>query len=141
MAVGIRDARSPKLDRCVGGDQASDVRPPTGRGAKSDEAVRGHVIDEPAPRAEPAGYSGPLWGSGLDVAIESVVDQFLAEPPVAPAACVALDGPDGRSVVARGVAELATRTPMTGSHAVRIASCTKPFVASTILELAEVDAV
>lgn len=78
-----------------------------------------------------------LVGGGLDGAIGSLIEQFLTTAPGAPAVCVAVDGPDGRTAVARGQADPAAGSAMTPNHAVRIASCTKTFVASTVLDLAD----
>jgi len=79
----------------------------------------------------------PPMSGGLDDAIGSLIEQFLTTAPGAPAVCVAVDGPDGRTAVARGLADSASGAPMTTNHAVRIASCTKTFVASTVLDLAD----
>lgn len=68
--------------------------------------------------------------------IEAAVDTYLATAPDAPAACVAIDAPAGAFAVTRGVADPATGEAMTADHAVRIASCTKTFVAATVLQLA-----
>jgi D-alanyl-D-alanine carboxypeptidase len=73
----------------------------------------------------------------LDDAIGSLVEQFLAATPSAPAVCVAVDGPNGHTAVARGLADPVSGAGMTTGHAVRIASCTKTFVASTVLGLAD----
>ncbi len=79
----------------------------------------------------------PLVGSGLDDAIGSLIEQFLTTAPGVPAVCVAVDGPDGRTAVSRGKSDPAVGSAMTADHAVRIASCTKTFVASTMLDLAD----
>lgn len=73
----------------------------------------------------------------LDDAIGSLIEQFLTATPAAPAVCVAVDGPDGRFAVSRGQAAPAAGSAMTADHAVRIASCTKTFVASTVLDIAD----
>ena len=66
-----------------------------------------------------------------------VLDQLLAEHPTLPSAAVALLGPDGqRAGVARGLADTATGEVLTPEHSYRIASCTKPFVAATVVALA-----
>jgi D-alanyl-D-alanine carboxypeptidase len=78
-----------------------------------------------------------LVGAGLDDAIGSLIEQFLTATPAAPAVCVAVDGPDGRFAVSRGLADPAVGSAMTADHAVRIASCTKTFVASTVLDVAD----
>jgi D-alanyl-D-alanine carboxypeptidase len=75
-------------------------------------------------------------GAGLDEAIGSLIDQFLSTAPAVPAVCVAVDGPEGRFAVSQGQADPAAGSAMTADHAVRIASCTKTFVASTVLDVA-----
>ena len=74
-------------------------------------------------------------GSDLHERLVTAIDDFLATSPGAPAACVAVDRPGDRSSVARGWADPDTEVPMTAGHAVRIASCTKTFVASAVLDL------
>ncbi len=66
-----------------------------------------------------------------------VIEQLLADHPTVPAAAVALLGPDGqRADVLRGLADSTAGEPLTPSHTFRIASCTKPFVAATVVSLA-----
>jgi D-alanyl-D-alanine carboxypeptidase len=75
-----------------------------------------------------------------DVALRlsPVIEQLLAEHTTVPAAAVALLGPDGqRADVVRGLADSAAGDPLTPSHTFRIASCTKPFVAATVVSLAD----
>ena len=78
-----------------------------------------------------------LVGAGLDDAIGSLMEQFLTATPAAPAVCVAVEGPDSRLAVSLGQADPAAGSAMTADHAVRIASCTKTFVASTVLDVAD----
>jgi D-alanyl-D-alanine carboxypeptidase len=69
-------------------------------------------------------------------AVSAVVEEVMTAHPEVPGVCVAVHLPDGRMVdVARGTADPATGEPLTALHASRIASCTKPFVASTVLQL------
>ncbi len=71
-----------------------------------------------------------------------VVEGLLAEHPSMPSAAVALLGTDGqRADVVRGLADPATSEPLTALHTYRIASCTKPFVAATVVSLAAEGAV
>lgn len=79
--------------------------------------------------------------SDLDERLVTVIDDFLDRSHGAPAVCVAVDGPSGVSAVARGDADPAANEPMTPELAVRIASCTKTFVASAVLDLVASDAV
>jgi D-alanyl-D-alanine carboxypeptidase len=80
--------------------------------------------------------------TAIDLALVSerlaaVLEQLLAEHPTLPAAAVALLGPDGeRADVVRGVADGSTGEALTPAHSYRIASCTKPFVAATVVSLA-----
>lgn len=70
-------------------------------------------------------------------AVTAVVEQMMADNPTVPGVSVAIDHPAlGTHCIVRGVADPATGEPLTGEHAVRIASCTKPFVACTVLRLA-----
>jgi D-alanyl-D-alanine carboxypeptidase len=65
-----------------------------------------------------------------------VVERLLVDHPSIPSAALALLGPDGqRAEVVRGVADSAVREPLTALHTYRIASCTKPFVAATVVAL------
>ena len=69
--------------------------------------------------------------------IASVVERYVDAAPAVPGVCVAIDGPDDRLLsVARGFADPAAGVSMTADHAVRIASCTKTFVASVVVDLA-----
>jgi D-alanyl-D-alanine carboxypeptidase len=68
--------------------------------------------------------------------LHALVDQWSTEWPTVPGFVVAIDQPDGAVAVARGSAHPAAGTPLTPQHAARIASCTKPFVASAVLDLA-----
>ena len=66
--------------------------------------------------------------------IARVVERLLTEHPSVPGAAVALRGPNGETTaVARGVADPASGEPLTIDHAYRIASCTKTFVAATVV--------
>lgn len=69
--------------------------------------------------------------------VADVVERLLAAHPSVPGVAVALRGPTGEvSSVVRGVADPATGAPLTIEHAYRIASCTKTFVAATVVALA-----
>jgi D-alanyl-D-alanine carboxypeptidase len=68
--------------------------------------------------------------------LNALVDQWTATWPAVPGFVVAIDGPDGAFAVARGTADPTAGTPMTAQHSARIASCTKPFVASAVVDLA-----
>lgn len=73
----------------------------------------------------------------LHDAIAGIIDVALTESPGVPGIVVAVDSAEhGRIDVARGTADPATGQPLLPGHAVRIASCTKTFVASTVLVLA-----
>lgn len=73
----------------------------------------------------------------LHDAIADVIDDAMAESPAVPGIVVALHSAEhGRIDVARGTADPATGEALLTRHAVRIASCTKTFVASTVLVLA-----
>jgi D-alanyl-D-alanine carboxypeptidase len=73
----------------------------------------------------------------LESSISSVVDRRLASLPTVLGVSVAVEPPGGDVVtVARGLADRAEGVAMTADHAVRVASCTKTFVASTVIELA-----
>lgn len=73
----------------------------------------------------------------VTVALADVVERLMADHPTIPGVCVAAHLSDGTMVeVARGTANPATGEPLTAAHATRIASCTKTFVACTVLELA-----
>ena len=82
----------------------------------------------------------PLVSASMSDALQhhiaAAVDRYLATAPDAPAACVAIDAPAGAFAVSRGLADPATGEAMTADHAVRIASCTKTFVAASVLQLA-----
>lgn len=67
--------------------------------------------------------------------IAATIDRYMAAAPDAPAACVAIDSPAGAFAVTRGLADPSTVEAMTAEHAVRIASCTKTFVAASVLQL------
>jgi D-alanyl-D-alanine carboxypeptidase len=70
--------------------------------------------------------------------IAGLVDRLLEEHPSVPGVAVALRGPDGRSAaVVRGVADPETGSPLRIDHAHRIASCTKSFVAATVVSLVD----
>jgi|688.fasta_scaffold100001_3 D-alanyl-D-alanine carboxypeptidase len=85
--------------------------------------------------------------TALDLALAAdrlspVIERMLAEHPSLPSAAVALLGPDGQRVeVVRGFADRAAGEPLTSEHTYRIASCTKPFVAATVVSLAAEGAV
>ena len=69
--------------------------------------------------------------------IARVVDQVLHDHPTVPGAAVALRGPGGETAsVVRGVTDPVTGAPLTIGHAHRIASCTKSFVAASVVSLA-----
>jgi len=68
--------------------------------------------------------------------LHALVDQWSTQWPSVPGFVVAIDQPQGPFAVARGSAHPEAGTPLTPHHAARIASCTKPFVASAVLELA-----
>ncbi|MEN9644195.1 MAG: hypothetical protein RL238_864 [Actinomycetota bacterium] len=73
----------------------------------------------------------------VQAAVADVVEAMLAAHPEVPGICVSVHLPDGTMVdVARGTADPATGEPLTAQHAARIASCTKTFVACTVLQLA-----
>ena len=73
----------------------------------------------------------------LQQAIGLLADHILFDHPTVPGVCIAVHFGDGSELaVARGASDPATGTPLAPDHAVRIASCTKTFVASTLLELA-----
>jgi D-alanyl-D-alanine carboxypeptidase len=73
----------------------------------------------------------------LHDALAAVVEGALADSPSVPGIVVAIDSAEhGRIDIARGVADPSTGAPLTPNHAARIASCTKTFVASTVLVLA-----
>ena len=68
--------------------------------------------------------------------IGAEVDGLLAEHPSVPGAAVALRGPDGTTAsVVRGLADPTSGSVLTLDHAYRIASCTKSFVAATVVSL------
>lgn len=70
--------------------------------------------------------------------IADAVEQLRAAHPSVPGVAVAVRGPGGDTVtVVRGVADPATGEPLTVEHAHRIASCTKSFVAATVVALAD----
>lgn len=71
----------------------------------------------------------------------TAINAFLGTSPGVPAACVAVHRPDDTTSVALGWADPDTEEAMTPDHAVRIASCTKTFVASAVLDLAASGAV
>jgi D-alanyl-D-alanine carboxypeptidase len=68
--------------------------------------------------------------------LHALVDHWSTEWPAVPGFVVAIDRPEGAFAVARGAADPANGVALTPDHAGRIASCTKPFVASVILDLA-----
>jgi D-alanyl-D-alanine carboxypeptidase len=68
--------------------------------------------------------------------LHELVDEWSAAWPTVPGFVVAIDRPEGAFAVAHGTADPASGTPLTPQHAARIASCTKPFVASAVLDLA-----
>jgi D-alanyl-D-alanine carboxypeptidase len=73
----------------------------------------------------------------LTSTVATIVEQALDAAPSVPGICVAIDHPErGLIAVARGTADPTTGEPLTSDHAARIASCTKTFVASTVLQLA-----
>lgn len=76
----------------------------------------------------------------LDAASDRIADEverLLVAHPSVPGAAVALRGPGGETAaVVRGVADPSTDEPLTIRHAHRIASCTKSFVAATVVSLA-----
>jgi D-alanyl-D-alanine carboxypeptidase len=79
--------------------------------------------------------SGVDFEQACDRIVE-IVERLLAEHPSVPGAAVALRGPRGETAsVVRGVADPATGEPLTIEHAHRIASCTKPFVAASVVSL------
>jgi len=68
--------------------------------------------------------------------VHALVQHWSTQWPTVPGFVVAIDRPEGAIAVARGTADPATGAPLTPQHAARIASCTKPFVASVVLDLA-----
>lgn len=78
--------------------------------------------------------------SGVDdaaSALGGIVERFLAEHPEVPGVSLAVVPAHGRPLtVAHGSADPKTGGPLTADHAVRIASSTKPLVASCLLVLA-----
>jgi D-alanyl-D-alanine carboxypeptidase len=83
-----------------------------------------------------------MQGSGVDLEracgrIADEVERLLEAHPSVPGAAVALRGPSGETAaVVRGVADPSTGEALTIDHAHRIASCTKSFVAATVVSLA-----
>jgi D-alanyl-D-alanine carboxypeptidase len=78
-----------------------------------------------------------MAAADVQAALADLVERTLAEQPTVPGICVAVQLRDGEMIeVARGTADPATGEPLTPAHAVRIASCTKTFVACTVLQLA-----
>jgi len=70
-------------------------------------------------------------------ALTPVLDRLLTEHPDLHSVAVALHEPDADPVtVVRGTADPTTSAPLTAEHAYRLASCTKSFVAATVVELA-----
>ncbi len=70
-------------------------------------------------------------------ALTPALDRTLAEHPDLHSVAVALHEPDADPVtVVRGTADPTTSVPLTADHAYRIASCTKSFVAATVVGLA-----
>lgn len=71
--------------------------------------------------------------------VRGIVAAFLADHPEVPGVSLAVAGEGGDTdelTVTAGVADPATGEPLEPRHAVRIASSTKPFVASCVLVLA-----
>lgn len=75
----------------------------------------------------------------LDRAVDRITDlleRLTAEHPSVAGAAVALRGPGGEeAAVVRGLVDPATGDPLTIGHAHRIASCTKTFVAASVVAL------
>lgn len=68
--------------------------------------------------------------------ISTLAEGLLRDHPSLPSAAVALMSADGaQALVAHGVADPATGDPLTVDHAYRIASCTKSFVAASVVTL------
>jgi D-alanyl-D-alanine carboxypeptidase len=65
----------------------------------------------------------------------ALLDDWSSRWPSIPGFVVAVDAPEGSFALTRGSADPATGTVLTPAHAARIASCTKPFVASAVLGL------
>lgn len=75
-------------------------------------------------------------GADLARRLETVVSDVMVASPRTPGAAVAVLLPDGSlHAVALGTADPTTAEPLTPAHAFRIASCTKPFVAATVVSL------
>lgn len=78
-----------------------------------------------------------MSSGALAATLGALADEVLSDSPSTPGIVIAVHQADeGVVAVARGVADPATAQPLTPDHAVRIASCTKTFVASTVLVLA-----
>jgi D-alanyl-D-alanine carboxypeptidase len=67
--------------------------------------------------------------------LSALLDEWSSRWPAVPGFVVAVDAPAGSLALARGLADPSEGTALTPDHAARIASCTKPFVASTVLDL------